>query len=216
MSAIDELREARLDLLRAQTRHSNFEGDYAELKVAELRREHNVAANSAPEDNILTFAGEITDQTAYKAIQTLGIFHRRDPKCDITILLTSPGGSGYAGFGMYDYINELRELGHKVTIKVLGYAMSMAVTLLQAADERVMAKNAFLLVHEAALDPGFGSYADQKDRLAHTKRLQDKVFASLATRSTLTLATIKRRAHKNDWLIDAEEALKLGLVDRLS
>lgn len=216
MSAVDELRAARLDLLREQTRHEKFEADYAEMKVAELARESAVSSNSAPEDNILTFAGEITDKTAYQAIQTLGIFHRRQPGCDITILLTSPGGSGYAGFALFDYLNELREMGHKITIKVLGYAMSMAATLLQAADERIIARNAFLMIHEAGLDPGFGSYADQKDRLAHTKRLQDKVFGEIAERSSLSLATIKRKAHKNDWLIDAEEALKHGLVDRIT
>lgn len=216
MSAVDELREARLDLLRAQTRHESLEADYAELKLDELKRETAVAKNTGAEENIFTFASEINEKTVYQAIQTLGIFSRRNPGCHITMYLTSNGGQGMAGFALFDYIRELRAKGHTVTIHALGYAMSMAVTLLQAADERVLSKNGFILIHEASFDPGHGSYSDHADQVKRTEMLQDKVFAALAERSTLSVAQIKRKATKNEWQLDAEEALRVGLIDRIS
>lgn len=217
MSAVDELREARLDLLRAQTRHESAEAGYAELKLEELTREHNVARNTGAEDNIFTFASDITDENVYKAIQTLGIFSRRRPGSDITMYLTSRGGSTFAGFALYDFISELREKGHKVTIHVLGYAMSMAVTLLQAADERVLSRNGWLLIHEVSVSElGQMTTAELADNVRQSKSIQKRMFDLVAQRSNMTSAAIQRKANKNDWLMTPEEALKHGFIDRIA
>lgn len=213
----EDIRAARLAQIEAETRHARLEGDYAELKIAEERRKQAVDANSAPEDNILTFAGDISDKSVYTAIQTLGIFSRRTPGCDIKILLSSPGGSVLAGFALYDYINALKdEGGHKVTIQVVGYAMSMAVTVLQAASERIISPNAFLLIHETSGDNGTMTFSQAKENLKHAEKMQDKMFGALANASNMTVRQLKAKANKSDWLIDSEEALKHGLVDRIA
>lgn len=215
-SSSDELRTARIDLYKAEARHATLEGDYAALKIAEETRKQRVDANSAPEDNILTFAGDVTDKSVYTAIQTLGIFSRREPGCDITILLTTPGGSVLAGFALYDYIRQLREKGHKVTIQVIGYAMSMGVTLLQAADERLISPNSFLLIHETSGGGENMTFSQAKDNLKHAQMMQDKMFETLAERGNLTSRQLKAKAARTDWLIDSKEALKHGLVDSIA
>lgn len=213
---LEEIRTAKLAKLEAETRRDMLEGDYAALKIAELKREQDIIGNNPGEDNIFSFAGPINDKTVYQAITTLSTFSRRTPGCDITIFLTSPGGSGMAGFALYDYIGQLKAKGHKVTIHVIGYAMSMAVTLLQCASERVISPNSFLLIHEASFDPGEGSTSEHEDHIRRTKMVQERVFRALAQRSNLKIEHIRRKARKNEWMLDAEEALKYGLVDRIS
>lgn len=216
MSAIDELREARLSLLREQTRHESFEADYAELKLSELRREQNVAMNTGAEDNCFTFAGSVNDENVYKAMQTLGIFSRRSPGCDITIYLTSPGGNTYAGFAFYDFLKDLQMKGHKIIIHVFGYAMSMAVPILQAADERILSRNAFLLIHEVSAEMERMTTAQHTDNLKQTQMIQKRMYDLCSARSNMTTAAMQRKSKKFDWLMDAEEALKHGLIDRIA
>ena len=54
---------------------------------------------------------------------------RRHPKCDIEIVFSSGGGSIIDGFVLFDFIQELRSKGHKVTTGSLGMAASMAAIL---------------------------------------------------------------------------------------
>jgi ATP-dependent protease ClpP protease subunit len=216
MSAIDELRAARLDLLREQTRHEKFEADYAEMKLGELKRAEDVAMNTGAEDNIFTFAGPVNDENVYKAMQTLGIFSRRDPNCTITIYLTSPGGSTYAGFAFHDFLKELQVKGHRIIIHVFGYAMSMAVPIFQAADERILSRNAFLLIHEVSAEMERMTTAQHTDNLKQTQMIQKKMYDLCSEKSNMTTAAMQRKSKKFDWLMDAEEALKHGLCDRIA
>lgn len=215
-SIYDDLRLAKIEQIKAETRHANLEADYAEWKVKEIAREQGIANNHPGESNIFTFYGEINDKTVYQAMLALSTMANRTPGCDITINLTSEGGSGMAGFALYDFIRGLSAQGHKIIIIAMGYCMSMAVTLLQAADERVATKHTTLLVHEASFDPGHGSTSEQEDRIKRTKDLQESVFSVLAERSGTSIATIRRKSKKNDWSMSAEEALRVGLIDRIA
>lgn len=215
-STNDELRLAKIRQLEADTRHAILEGDYAVLKIQELTREQGIAGNHPGEDNIFTFYGEVNDKNVHQAMIALSTFSRRTPGCDITIYLTTEGGSGMAGFALYDYIRQLEAKGHKVTIVAIGYCMSMGVTLLQAATDRVATPNTTLLVHEASFDPGHASTSEHEDRVRRTKNLQDRVFAALSEKSNLSVAQIRRKARKNEWEMNAEEALRVGLIDRIA
>lgn len=189
---------------------------FGKIQVEEAERNAALERASAHQVHTFTFANTIHNKTVQDCMRTLDVWSRQEPGCDITILLNSPGGDAFAGFGLMDFLSGLRERGHRITIKVVGAAMSMAVTVLQAADERIIGPNSYLMIHEASLDIGEVSFADMVDHTKRTERIQNKVFAALAERSTLSIRAIKAKAKKNDWLLDAEEALKYGFVDRIS
>ena len=121
-----------------------------------------------------------------------------------------------AGFALFDTIRELSARGHKMTIQVMGYAMSMAVAVLQAADERVMSPNSFLLIHEISHESENMSLSQHKDNVKHSTMMQNKMFGLLEARSSMTARKLKAKAARTDWLIDSKEALSVGLVDRIS
>lgn len=62
----------------------------------------------------------------------------------ITILMNNVGGDEIHGLAIADAISMTRS---RVTIKVLGHAMSMGSIILQAADERLLAPNAAVMIH---------------------------------------------------------------------
>jgi len=211
-----ELRAARIRLMNAEALSKELAAEFGKIQVEEATRNWGLEKNSAHADHIFTFANEVRNDTVQNCIRTLDVWARQTPGCDITLMLNSPGGDAFAGFALIDYLNGLRERGHKVIIKVIGAAMSMAVTILQAADERVIGPNGYLMIHEASLQLGNLSYAEMVDQTKRTERIQNRVFAILAERSKMKASAIKAKAKKNDWLLDAEEALKYGFVDRIS
>ena len=212
----EELRAARIRLMNAEALSKELAAEFGKIQVEEATRNWGLEKNSAHAEHIFTFANIVRNDTVQNCMRTLDVWARQEPGCDITIVLNSPGGDAFAGFALIDYLTGLRERGHKVTIKVLGAAMSMEVTILQAADERIIGKNGYLMIHEASLEIGEVSFAEMVDQTKRTERIQNRVFGILAERSTLSMTAIKRRAKKNDWLLDADEALEHGFVDRIA
>lgn len=62
----------------------------------------------------------------------------------ITIIMNNPGGDWYHGMAIYDAI---KTCANEVTIKTFGHGMSMGAVILQAADERLVAPNAKIMIH---------------------------------------------------------------------
>jgi len=212
----EELRAARIRLMNAEALSKELAAEFGRIQVEEATRNWGLEKNSAHADRIFTFANIVRNETVQQCMRTLDVWARQEPGCDITLVLNSPGGDAFAGFALIDFLNGLRDRGHKITIKVIGAAMSMAVTILQAADERIIGPNGYLMIHEASLELGDLSYSEMVDQSKRTERIQNRVFNILAERSTLSVSNIKRRAKKNDWLLDAEEALRYGFVDRIA
>jgi ATP-dependent Clp protease protease subunit len=216
MASLDDLRDARLRLLEAEILAKHNEAEYARVKLEEASRELAMASASFMEDNILLFGNVIDENTVAQAMRTLEMYSRRTPGCDITIILDSPGGSVSAGFRLYDYIQELRLRGHYITVKVMGSAFSHGVTILQAADERIMTENAFLLIHETQIDGASGNftqvYTEGRERV---KMYQDKLLNVLASRSTKSKAYIAKKWKNSEWFMNAEEALRNGFIDSI-
>jgi ATP-dependent Clp endopeptidase proteolytic subunit ClpP len=147
-------------------------------------------------------------------MRRLAIWHRLEPGSDIEIIFTSPGGDVISGLALFDYIQELRASGHKVTTKAQGYAASMASILLQAGDVRVMNAEAWLLIHEASFGAG-GKLGEVEDTVEWVKKVSKRIKDIYAKRSSLTAPQIEQRWRRKDWWIDADEALKLGFCDEI-
>ena len=141
-------------------------------------------------------------------------WHRKDPKCDIEIIFSSPGGSIIDGFELFDFIQHLRNEGHKVTTGSLGMAASMAGILLQAGDVRWIGHQAWMMIHRAAFG-AIGKTYEVEDEVRLVKRIEERILDIFTSRSELTKHKIKKNWDRKDWWIDADECLSLGLVDEV-
>ena len=131
------------------------------------------------------------------------------------MVFNSPGGSVLDGLALFDYLRQLRQAGHHVTTVALGRAASMGAVLLQAGDRRLIGENAFMLVHEVS-HLSAGKVSELEDNVDFTRRLQKRLLAILASRSTLSDAQIARRWARKEWWLDASEAVELGFADATS
>lgn len=190
----------------AEARLANAEADFKELEVSRLR------ATSA-EHNVFTFYADVDDTSVYNSLNSLSTWSRRHPGEDLHIVLNSPGGSVIAGLALYDFLQDMKQ-SHFITVTTIGMAASMGGILLQAGHHRVASKNAFILIHEVSAS-SYGKITEMEDETTFLVRLQEKLMAILAERSSMTPRQIKARMKRKDWWMDAEQALELGFIDAI-
>lgn len=217
-----EIREIESNILK-NTQEAKFfeiqaikEGHIAvqhELAAEEARRVASAMRATNSENRTYDFIGNVSTGTVENCMQTLSRW-RRQSKEPVIIRISSPGGSLIDGLALFDYIQSLRADGIHVTTNVLGMAASMAGILLQAGDKRVVGPNAHVLIHEASSGAS-GKLSELEDETKFIKRLNDRTFEILASRSSMKKATIELRAKRKDWWLAAEEVLQHKFADEI-
>jgi ATP-dependent Clp endopeptidase proteolytic subunit ClpP len=204
---------------RAEARRANAEALAAEYQAEQakidLERDLYSRQVELAQDNyhrVFRFNTPVSDKSVAECIDKLSTWHRINPRCDITLVLNSPGGSVVSGMALFDFLSELKRSGHHLTTVSRGYAASMAGTLLQAGDVRIMGPEASLLIHQGSFG-AVGSVGEVEDTVEWVKKLQERILDIFAERSTLTRSQIKRRWHRKDWWLLSDEALKFGFCD---
>jgi ATP-dependent protease ClpP protease subunit len=143
----------------------------------------------------------------------------------ILIHLISTGGSVDDGMAIYDAIKNTQS---RVIILVHGYAQSMGVLILQAADYRVMMPNAFLMVHGTAVNVSDNVTAVESlldfHRIQNRKMLDillEKCMASkFSKENKMSVKSIEKHIiaiikEKQEWYLTAENAVHYGLSDAI-
>lgn len=141
----------------------------------------------------------------------------RQSKDPVMIMVSSPGGIVLPGLALYDEIMELRKEGIQVTMRVCGYAASMAAIVLQAGTVREALANSRILIHEVSRFTFWSvdKPSDLEEQLAEMKKLQAILLRIISGRSNKTLAELEKLIWKRDVWFSAEEALEFGLIDRI-
>lgn len=206
--------EAQIASLTARARRDNLESDAQEISNISLKHQLDSQLAGPEYQLVYTFYNPVINVTVVDAIQTLDRWSHKSPGMPIEIIFCSPGGTVSDGFALYDFIQELRGRGHKITTKCIGMAASMGAILMQAGDERVMTRNAFMMVHEVSSGRE-GSLAELSDHIKMVERFQAKGLDILTERAGLTRDELAERWRRTDWYLDAEEALNLGFIDRI-
>jgi ATP-dependent Clp endopeptidase proteolytic subunit ClpP len=207
---------AQVDKLNAERDYFKTQRLHEEMQMEQTKIDLRDTQSSNDENHLFAFYFPIGAQSSAYCMQTLGLWARRNPEKDkaFTIEIGSPGGAVLPGFALLDYIRDLRTQGYTINTQGFGEVASMAAVLLQAGEERALGENSYLLIHEpSAME--MGKLSELKDEAAFVERLGDRLASILAERSTLSARQIKNRWDRRDWWLDAEEALKLGFVDRL-
>lgn len=158
----------------------------------------------------------VTDEEAYLYRTSLGHWLDYDADLPITVVITSAGGSVFAGFSMFDWTRKMIKDGAKINTKCIGYAASMGGVLLQMGVERTMTPNSHMMVHEAStFVQGGSSVSVLKDQTEFIKKLNERCVSVLASRSSITAEEITNKSDRRDWWLTADEALTAGFIDRV-
>lgn len=220
--------QLKRELLEERLRRQTAEADKAEAEVRLARAEadqEEVSARAVLENekrrlarddyaHVYVFGEAVGSASVETCIKSLSEWSRTEPGCDIEIIFNSPGGSVTAGMHLFDFIQALKQKGHKVTTVALGMAASMAGILLQAGTTRVMGKEAYLLIHEVSAG-AIGKIGEIKDEVELLDMMTERVARIFAERSTLTAQQVKNRMKRKDWWLTSDSAKKLGLVDEV-
>ena len=159
----------------------------------------------------------VDSQLADKVVKAIYLLDSQAPNGDkpITIILNNPGGDWYHGMAIYDAINSCQ---NHITIKVFGMAMSMGAVILQAADERVIAPNAKIMIHYGEA----GTYSHSKivkKWAAEFDKIDKKMMEIFLEQIRKKHPDFKDRKLDKmldfDTILSAEEAVNLGLADRI-
>ncbi len=151
---------------------------------------------------------------AERVIKGLHLLDRRVSD-GITILMNNLGGDEYHGMAIYDAITACQ---NHVTIKVFGHAMSMGSIILQAADQRIMAPNARLMMH-------YGTWGTHD----HPKNVEKWVEEGKRFNKWMIDLYLEKIREKNprfkrtkvdqmcnfDTILSARETVSLGLADSI-
>ena len=209
-----KLKEAEALKTEAEASKAKYEAHEAEIKYLEVRHKFDKQRAEDEMNHLYRFTGEVSGSSVSRCMKKLTEWTRMDPKCDIEIVFSSPGGSIIDGFELFDFIQELRAKGHKVITGSLGMAASMAGILLMAGDVRWIGHQSWMMIHRAAFG-AYGKTYEIEDEVKFVRRIEERILDIFTHRSKLTKSKIKRNWDRKDWWLSADECLNLDLVDEI-
>ena len=209
-----KLKEAEALKTEAEASKAKYEAHEAEIKYLEVRQKFDRQRAEDEMNHLYRFTGEVSGSSVSRCMKKLTEWTRMDSKCDIEIVFSSPGGSIIDGFELFDFIQELRAKGHKVTTGSLGMAASMAGILLMAGDVRWIGHQSWMMIHRAAFG-AYGKTYEIEDEVKFVRRIEERILDIFTHRSKLTKSKIKRNWDRKDWWLSADECLNLDLVDEI-
>ena len=224
----DDISKFPAEVVPALKRKLNAEADHAEAE-AKIARAQATAAEIGMRDlerkevdylagnkfhKVYAFNDAVSASSVGACISQLNIWARTDPECDIEIIFNSPGGAVIDGMALYDYFQTLRRAGHKLTTSTFGMAASMAGILLQAGDVRVIGAESYVLIHEIST-MAIGKIGELEDVVEFTKKIQRRVLDIFADRSHKPVSYFEKHWRRQDWWLDSNECLKIGIVDEI-
>ena len=163
-------------------------------------------------ENIIFLAGPIDDAVASTVIAQLLFLQSQDPKKDISLYVNSGGGSVTAGMAIIDTMNNLK---NDISTVCVGIAASMAAVILSSGKKgkRLIMKNAEVMIHQP-LGGAEGQATDIAISAKRILRMKDNLNKMLAENTGQPLSKIADDVER-DFFMDASEAKKYGIIDKI-
>jgi ATP-dependent Clp protease protease subunit len=165
-------------------------------------------------DRIIFIGGPIDDTAANLVIAQMLFLSNEDTKSDINFYINSPGGSITAGLAIYDCMQFIR---CDTATYCVGQAASMAAVLMAGgkAGKRFLLANNRILIHQPLIAGELVAPAtDLEIEAKEILRLRERLYNILAHHTGQTAEKIEKDCDRNLWM-DAEEAIKYGIADRI-
>ena len=163
-------------------------------------------------DRIIFLGTEVNDYTANVIQAQLLYLDSVDSDRDISIYLNTPGGSVYAGLGIYDTMQFVRS---RVATICTGMAASMGAVLLVAGEKgmRAALPHSRVMIHQP-LGGIQGQASDIEITAREILKLKDELYQIISDHSGQTTEKIRQDADRDYWMT-AEEALQYGMIDKV-
>ena len=161
-------------------------------------------------DRIIFLGTPIDDYTANVIQAQLLYLDSADPGKDISIYINSPGGSVYAGLGIYD---TMQFIGSEVSTICTGMAASMAAVLLVAGEKgkRFALKHSRVMIHQP-MGGAQGQASDIEITAREIQKLKKELYTIIAEHSHTDFDKVWADSDRDYWMT-AQEAKEYGMID---
>ncbi|PQB05112.1 ATP-dependent Clp endopeptidase proteolytic subunit ClpP [Aureitalea marina] len=163
-------------------------------------------------DRIIFMGTGINDQVANIIQAQLLFLESTDATKDIQIYINSPGGSVYAGLGIYDTMQFIKP---DVATICTGMAASMAAVLLCAGHKgkRSGLTHSRVMIHQP-LGGAQGQASDIEITAREILTLKDELYHIIANHSGQTFEKVYEDSDRDYWM-KADKAKEYGMIDEI-
>src|SRR6202012_1781187 len=163
-------------------------------------------------DRIIFLGEAINDYVANIVTAQLLFLESTDRTRDVQMYINSPGGSVYAGLGIYD---TMQIINPDVSTICTGIAASMAAVLMCAGSKgkRTALKHSRIMIHQP-LGGAEGQASDIEITAREIGKLKKELYEIIALHSGQTYDKVWADSDRDYWMI-AEEAKAYGMVDEV-
>ncbi len=161
-------------------------------------------------DRIIFLGTQIDDYTANTLQAQLLYLDSVDSGKDISIYINSPGGSVYAGLGIYD---TMQFITSDVATICTGMAASMAAVLLVAGAEgkRSALTHSRVMIHQP-MGGAQGQASDIEITAREIQKLKKELYTIIANHSHTEFDKVWADSDRDYWMT-AQEACEYGMID---
>lgn len=165
-------------------------------------------------DRIIFLGTEVNDTVANLLVAQMFFLESSDPDKDIHLYINSPGGSVYAGLGIYDVMQFIK---CDVSTYCIGMAASMGSLLLTAGanGKRYAMPHSRIMIHQP-LGGARGQASDIEIQAKEILYLKDRLTAIYAhhNKTGKSLEQLKKDMDRDNYL-SAKECVEYGLIDKV-
>ena len=163
-------------------------------------------------DRVIFLGTEINDYTANVIQAQLLYLDSTDSDRDINLYLNTPGGSVYAGLGIYDTMQFVKA---RVSTICTGLAASMGAVLLVAGEKgmRAALPHSRVMIHQP-LGGIQGQASDIEITAKEILKLKEELYQIISDHSGKPIEQIRQDADRDHWMT-SQEALEYGMIDKL-
>jgi ATP-dependent Clp protease, protease subunit len=196
-------------------KYTSVYGNYISPTIIE-ERQLNVATmdvfSRLMMDRIIFLGVPINDYVANIIQAQLLYMESVDPKKDIQIYLNTPGGSVYAGLGIYD---TMQYISPDVATICTGIAASMGAVLLCAGTKgkRTALKHSRILIHQP-MGGAEGQASDIEITAREIMKLKKELYEIIAKHSNQDYEKIWKDSDRDYWMTSGE-AKEYGMIDEV-
>lgn len=163
-------------------------------------------------DRIIFLGTQVTDTSANIIQAQLLYLDSVDPGKDVNIYINSPGGSVYAGLGIYDTMQYIQS---DVSTICTGMAASMAAVLLVAGakGKRLALPHSRVMIHQP-MGGIQGQASDIEITAREILKLKDELYRIISEHSSQPFDKVAKDSDRDYWMT-AKEALDYGMIDKI-
>jgi len=188
---------------------------YITPNIIEERRMNAVAMDVFSRlmmDRIIFLGVPIYEDVANIIQAQLLFMESADAKSDIQIYINSPGGSVYAGLGIYD---TMQYINPDVATICTGLAASMSAVLLCAGKKgkRTALPHSRVMIHQPLGGAG-GMASDIENTVNEIVKLKKELYEIIGSHSGQTVERIEADSDRDYWMT-ANEAKEYGMIDEV-